>query len=164
MRKCGKCNLEKDFSDFHKKKGGKYGLQPHCKSCSIARAKKHYQDNKLASLERMSVHNRCRKRFLREWVASIKAEAGCCVCGESDDCCLDFHHPNDDKDKGVSYCIAVKSLKRLVNEINKCVCVCSNCHRKIHAGKIVLDEKIKFMQVKLDDVESKLNELRGTSS
>jgi hypothetical protein len=30
------------------------------------------------------------------------------------------------------------SLENFIAELAKCICVCENCHRKIHAGVIVL--------------------------
>ena len=35
--------------------------------------------------------------------------------------------------------IEVLKIKKLLAEIKKCVCLCSNCHRKVHAGIINLE-------------------------
>ena len=32
--------------------------------------------------------------------------------------------------------ICNSSLKTIINEINKCACLCANCHRKAHAGRL----------------------------
>jgi len=53
---------------------------------------------------------------------------------------LDFHHANGTKERDVSYFANAKSYKKMLLEIRKCICVCSNCHRKIHAGKIETPE------------------------
>lgn len=46
---------------------------------------------------------------------------------------LEFHHLNpDEKDFGVS-CGSTRSLKKLKTEVDKCIMVCANCHREIHA-------------------------------
>lgn len=37
--------------------------------------------------------------------------------------------PGDAKSLGVS-------LKKVRQELKKCICVCENCHRKIHAGRL----------------------------
>ena len=42
LKKCGKCKEEKPLIDFHKKKGGKYGVEGRCKKCK----KQYRQDNK----------------------------------------------------------------------------------------------------------------------
>lgn len=37
MKKCSRCGIDKDFSEFYRFKRGKDGLQPHCKRCDKAR-------------------------------------------------------------------------------------------------------------------------------
>ena len=32
-RICTKCKIEKDLTEFHKQKNGKFGLKPQCKVC-----------------------------------------------------------------------------------------------------------------------------------
>ena len=63
---------------------------------------------------------------------------GCCVCGEKDPCCLDFHHLGD-KSFNVGNCNDV-TVDTLLKEVSKCIVLCANCHRKLHAGKITLEE------------------------
>lgn len=63
---------------------------------------------------------------------------GCIICGEHELCCLDFHHICD-KEFEISAGTEV-SLTRLIVEIDKCVVLCANCHRKLHAGKITLPD------------------------
>ena len=63
----------------------------------------------------------------------IKQQYHCIRCGESDPICLDFHHKNSlEKDLDIGRSIGY-SLCRLIAEIKKCDCLCSNCHRKEHA-------------------------------
>lgn len=38
---CSKCDIEMPVSDFHKCKGGRFGVRSDCKFCSIARVKAH---------------------------------------------------------------------------------------------------------------------------
>ncbi len=58
----------------------------------------------------------------------------CQLCGY-DKCqeALDFHHLNpDEKDFNISG--GTKSFESLKPEVDKCILVCANCHREIHAG------------------------------
>jgi len=46
---------------------------------------------------------------------------------------LDFHHSNpDEKDFAISD-LRTYSWEKVRNELDKCICLCSNCHREVHA-------------------------------
>ncbi len=68
----------------------------------------------------------------------IEYKGGCCVkCGDKDlhINCYDFHHldPNE-KDFNLSALNSARFNKEKVkSELDKCILVCSNCHRQIHA-------------------------------
>ena len=68
----------------------------------------------------------------------------CCVCSY-DRCAaaLEFHHLDPaQKDFSISQAYAnPKKWDTIVSELEKCVLVCSNCHREIHQGILVLDNK-----------------------
>lgn len=60
----------------------------------------------------------------------------CKICGYNK-CveALEFHHLNpNEKDFNISG--GTKSFKKLKPEIDKCILICANCHREIHAGLI----------------------------
>ena len=65
----------------------------------------------------------------------------CVKCGFFHESCMDFHHINpDNKDKGVSELVRNGyATQRIVEEIDKCVCLCSNCHRMLHSGVFTLN-------------------------
>jgi len=65
---------------------------------------------------------------------------GCKFCPEKESCCLVAHHViPEEKDFSIAKaCATGYSANRIKKELEKCVCVCSNCHSKIHAGLIVL--------------------------
>lgn len=67
----------------------------------------------------------------------------CCLCGFNDfEEALDFHHVNP-KEKlfGISASNATtKSLEAQLEESKKCILVCANCHRGIHAGILQIPE------------------------
>ena len=66
----------------------------------------------------------------------------CCLCSESEPCCLQFHHRNpEEKDCDIANAARRWSWDRLIKEIEKCVVVCANCHEKIHAGIAQLAEQ-----------------------
>jgi predicted HNH restriction endonuclease len=84
-----------------------------------------------------------RRRKLKAMSVEIKGGA-CEVCGYNR-CvaALDFHHI-DEKTKSFSLSTRglTRSWEKIKNEIQKCVLVCSNCHREIHSGLIQLPDKV----------------------
>ena len=59
----------------------------------------------------------------------------CIDCGENDPVCLDFHHIKGNKKYSIANAVTKGlSWETILIEINKCVVVCSNCHRKRHAA------------------------------
>lgn len=76
-----------------------------------------------------------RKAIAKEYVHSFKQSKGCENCGENDPVCLDFHHVTDDKEIDIGSTFNNGwSIKRIQKEIDKCIVLCSNCHRKHHAN------------------------------
>ena len=61
----------------------------------------------------------------------------CSICGYSKNTAvLDFHHKDmSEKEDGLSNLInrrIGRTLEQLKPELDKCICVCANCHREIH--------------------------------
>ncbi len=137
-KQCSKCKQFKNLEDYGKRYNG---YQPYCKPCATQNAVDWYRNNKNRKevKERIYSYDKtCRKKF-QDKFNDFKQNIGCCICKETDPCCLDFHHLHG-KDKNVSYFVGAKSMKKLEEEISKCICVCANCHRKIHANKLKAPE------------------------
>lgn len=62
---------------------------------------------------------------------------GCQLCPETDPCCLEAHHVKK-KNWVVGSNLGHFSPRTFSKELEKCVCLCSNCHLKVHAGRAVL--------------------------
>lgn len=70
-------------------------------------------------------------------IMSVQYKGGkCFFCGYDKYVgALDFHHVNpSEKEFGISSGGNIKSFERLKPELDKCVLLCSNCHREVHAG------------------------------
>lgn len=66
---------------------------------------------------------------------AVKYKGGRCeICGY-DKCmdALDFHHLSP-KEKDFNISGGTKSFESIKPELDKCILVCANCHREIHAG------------------------------
>jgi predicted HNH restriction endonuclease len=84
-----------------------------------------------------------RRKKLREMAVALKGGA-CAVCGYRR-CisALEFHHPDpSQKDFGISVDGSTRSWERIKAEVEKCVLVCANCHREVHAGITQLSREI----------------------
>lgn len=89
--------------------------------------------------------NRDQRQRRKDWYVAMMNETTCAHCPENHISVLDFHHVDDNKDHGVSKLLTDKrAIDRVVSEMEKCVVVCSNCHRKHHAGIINVNQYQKY--------------------
>ena len=133
MKKCTRCNETKEYQQFYKNKRMKDGHSSSCKSCDDA-------GNRLTRVKnpaKARSHRKTWKDALMLRINDWKASKGCMCCGEATPCCLELHHL-DPTEKDVHPSTARTSWDRFMREAEKCVVVCSNCHKKIHADVLTL--------------------------
>ncbi len=100
--------------------------------------KEYLRQYHLATWDQRKVRHRLvqigRKLSLSEWFRTYKQSLFCSKCGENDPRCLDFHHlDRAQKDVEVAQLVTEGySIDRIMREIEKCVILCANCHRKEH--------------------------------
>lgn len=91
---------------------------------------------------KMSVkHVSERRRKIKEM--SIEYKGGKCIICGYDKCngALEFHHLDpSEKDFNISRKGITRSWDRVKEELDKCICVCANCHREIHNGCIDISD------------------------
>jgi hypothetical protein len=85
-----------------------------------------------------------RRKRLRERAVAYKG-GKCIMCGNNRcQAALDFHQLDPTlKEFGISMDGITRSWERVHKELDKCVLVCSNCHREIHAGLMQPSEGIQ---------------------
>ena len=91
--------------------------------------------------------NRRKYEHKKEILQELKS-VGCCICGEKEPCCLDFHHIDQEHKEFNMGSALNKTDGKIVAEATKCVVVCSNCHRKIHGGVLNIYDYINESQYK----------------
>lgn len=137
MKLCFRCNELKDFSEFHKNSARSDGLQVNCKVCRKVIDSESYKKSESRQLSIKDRRDRIRE-YNRTLMRRYKAFCGCKFCDESEPVALDLHHldPNE-KDLNPSSAIGF-STTSMKKEIRKCIVLCANCHRKVHAGILEL--------------------------
>lgn len=122
--KCKQCdkainNLKKFCSDY-------------CKATYLASIPRQSSEDRSRQLKRAVVSFRIKQK-----ARAVEYKGGKCVNCSYSKCidALEFHHIDpSEKD----FCISGKSLcwDRLRPELDKCILVCSNCHRELHSKKL----------------------------
>lgn len=110
---CSRCKRELPLTQFYSRGNGK--LRSECKECHKEYVKSKYQERKGA-------------------IGEVKASIGCAKCGDTRSYVLNFHHKDPSiKDANIARMTSNKNrLEDIQKEIDKCVVLCSNCHREFH--------------------------------
>ena len=76
-----------------------------------------------------------RTKLKRTWVTKLKQTLGCAVCGIGVPEALQFHHLEDHvREKSISRLLSNSAgLPKIIVEIEKCSCLCSNHHLMLHS-------------------------------
>ena len=71
-----------------------------------------------------------------KWINDYKLSKGCAICGYNKcAAALEFHHKGD-KEFNISLATAGnRSVKKIKEEMDKCIVLCANCHRELHNGE-----------------------------
>jgi hypothetical protein len=135
VKYCPKCESNKPLVAFRKNERKKDGLQSICAECGKSYNRKWYDRNQSDVVARNSRNRKDKVAWLKE----LKRNKRCVRCDESNPACLDFHHTNpDEKTLDISIAVRSWSTKRLMSEIDKCIVLCANCHRKETIGPYYL--------------------------
>ena len=111
---CSKCKRELPVTHYHKNgfnSEGKQKYRGYCKDCANSLEKQRYLNKK-------------------NFVNSQKTK--CEKCGEDRFYTLDFHHRDKQEKEFTIGQFKRGSFEVIQSEIDKCVVLCSNCHREFH--------------------------------
>ena len=136
-KQCFRCKEWKDATAFVRNAKRKDGLGSYCKVCWSIYLKEHYKNNVGIYREKAKKYH-IKIRIKVKQILSDFRKNGCVICQEKDPCCMSAHHlSRHEKDKNIGEMMQRHSVESVIKELGKCICVCENCHRKIHAGKIL---------------------------
>lgn len=126
MKTCSKCKEKKELNNFYKNSFKKDGHQDLCIECKKNQDKKHWDKHKI----KWNKHYLKVQKERLEYFNAFKEAEKCKKCNENRYWLLDFHHI-DPKLK-TNLVKNMGSLKTAKTEIEKCIVLCSNCHRDFH--------------------------------
>lgn len=114
MKSCTKCLTAKAESEYYfKGKKSDCKLQSECKVCFSKRNMQRYEDRAV-------------------WLIAQKG-GGCSICGYNKcPAALEFHHKDPNEKEFQINKRWSMSKEAILKEIDKCVLLCSNCHREEH--------------------------------
>ena len=109
---CPKCNTEKDIRNFYKRKGILFG-SVYCRECTNS-----------STVERMNLFkSKC-----------VDYKGGCCQnCG--------YNRDPTSKDFTIAHMRSYSFDDIVKFELDKCVLLCSNCHREVENGITLINQK-----------------------
>ena len=113
---CTKCKRNLPIDCFNWRNKSKGTRRADCKDCHSNYMKNQYKQKKL-EIQDLKIGLKCKK-------------CGYNKCGAA----LEFHHIDpDEKDERIARMISNNySLEKVLNEIQKCIVLCSNCHHEFH--------------------------------
>jgi hypothetical protein len=129
--------------------GSSIGRAGGCKKAEfVMTEKRRYADRREYLIEAVKK----RRKKIRQMAIAHKG-GKCQICGYNR-CleALEFHHlENEKKDFGISDKGYTRNWSRIKGEIDKCLLLCSNCHREIHSGlqlprEIVVEKSGEFRE------------------
>lgn len=129
MIRCIVCKESKSEDEYNWRNRSQGRRKNYCRMCDREIKKRHYANNRAAIIAQVRSRTAVNVERFQEW----KSHLCCTLCPESDSCCLDFHHLDpEQKDFGISEAVPSMSWEALMEEVNKCIVVCKNCHTKVH--------------------------------
>lgn len=131
---CGSCKTDLPESEFNWKNRSLNKRSSVCKSCHRVYQTRYYIKHRDVVIANSKQHTKFKRDKFRLW----KSTLSCCLCGESDEVCLDFHHvdPTQKEYDITALASSNQSAAKLSEELKKCVVACRNCHAKIHKYKL----------------------------
>ena len=116
MKTCHNCKTEKESTEFYNRRN-KEGNSPYCKTCTKAQTLKRIRDFKIKCIKYKG--EKCISCNYNEYAGA-----------------LEFHHLDSEEKEFEISNRKNYNFELIKKELDKCILLCSNCHREIHAGYI----------------------------
>lgn len=112
-KKCFKCLKIKNLSLFYKRSGRANKVHSYCKEC---------------------FNDYCMDRWKEKKIKAVVYKGGKCFYCNYDECifALEFHHIDPNTKEFDWKKLRLQTEKNINKELDKCILLCANCHRKLH--------------------------------
>lgn len=131
LKQCTKCGRMLPLENFRWKDKSKGKKHSQCKECQSRQEKQRYQTD-IIRKEQVLERAKTTKERNVEYINNKKSSYGCAKCGEKRYYVLDFHHKDPLQKKDNINNLRGCSYETIDKEIDKCIVLCSNCHREFH--------------------------------
>ena len=150
---CTKCLQSKPISEFHKDARLKTGRMARCKSCTSEYKRSYYKSSQGQAVVKAYIERNKEKRskYNKEYSQKFRDsqfknqrklefclyKGGCCsecgfVANEETIAAFDFHHLDPSEKEYTPSDMLMLKKEKVFQELDKCVLLCSNCHRIFH--------------------------------
>lgn len=164
-RLCSKCLKQKPPEEFTSQNGKPKNI---CKECSRAYHREHNKKRYSSPEARAAELERGRDKYANQIMPNRSARKAalvhmlggkCSQCGYSHSLrALDFHHVNpSEKRRTVSHLLAInteESFILAIEEAQRCVLLCSNCHRVETFGEETVDPELLARWLRIGGIQS----------
>jgi hypothetical protein len=133
LKHCIDCELDKKLNEFPFDKSRNRYLSV-CKKCTAIRTENYRQQHKDKWKEQSRTHSAKRKNTIDGWKSQ-----GCTKCGDKRHYVIDAHHLDPTK-KDFSVGTSIRGINITKLELEKCIPLCSNCHREFHYLNIKIED------------------------
>lgn len=128
LKNCARCKNEYDTTHYVvvNKKTGLVDI--YCPGCRKLIRHEWYLKHKQKHIAATRLNS---ERYIAEYY-DWRNTLTCILCEEDDACCVELHHVDPTKKEyGISN-LRKSGMTSIMKEADKCIPVCSNCHKKIH--------------------------------
>lgn len=130
---CPRCCQSLPLDNFGSNIGSSDGRDYYCRPCASAKQRE-YHARKIKEPGYLAKHNKriaARARYKKAKAVAMYGNA-CYDCGETyPPYVMDFHHEGD-KEGNPSKFLGRNTLSKAIEELDKCILLCANCHRRRH--------------------------------
>jgi hypothetical protein len=133
-KRCERCRETKDIEEFSWKYKVLGIRQSACKECMKWYAKRYFKGSAHDEhLKNIKERKKVAREVARQYVWDYLSNHPCVSCGEDDPRVLEFHHKDSaQKERDLSRMVGDGlSTGRLQQEMDKCIVLCGNCHKKV---------------------------------